>query len=122
VATVELHTEIPGPKSRSIVERKSRVVADPLDLHAPVVIDHAFGAAFTDVDGNTFLDFSGGLGCHLVGYSHPRVVEAVTRQAARFSHTDFSVIPYEEYVELAERLVGLCGCGDRKVALFNAGA
>jgi 4-aminobutyrate aminotransferase/(S)-3-amino-2-methylpropionate transaminase len=122
VATVELHTEIPGPRSRSIVERKSRVVADPVDLHAPVVIDHAFGAAFTDVDGNTFLDFSGGLGCHLVGYSHPKVVEAVTRQAARFSHTDFSVIPYEEYVELAERLVGLCGGGDQKVALFNAGA
>src|SRR5438034_8761787 len=68
------------------------------------------------------LDLSGGLGCHIVGYSHPKVVEAVQRQAARFSHTDFSVIPYEEYVGLAERLVALCGGGDRKVALFNAGA
>src|SRR6266571_8437815 len=122
VSTVELVTEIPGPKSRGIVARKRRVVADPLDLHAPVVIDHALGAAFTDVDGNRFLDFSGGLGCHLVGYSHPRVIEAVQRQAERFSHTDFSVIPYEEYVELAERLVALCGGGDRKVALFNSGA
>jgi 4-aminobutyrate aminotransferase/(S)-3-amino-2-methylpropionate transaminase len=97
-------------------------VADPLDIHAPVVVDHASGAAFTDIDGNTLLDFSGGLGCQLVGYSHPRVVEAVTRQAERFSHTDFSVIPYETYVELAERLVRLCGGGDRKVALFNSGA
>ncbi len=122
MSTVELVTEIPGPKSRGIVARKRRVVADPLDLHAPVVIDHALGAAFTDVDGNRFLDFSGGLGCHLVGYSHPRVIEAVQRQAERFSHTDFSVIPYEEYVELAERLVALCGGGDRKVALFNSGA
>jgi 4-aminobutyrate aminotransferase / (S)-3-amino-2-methylpropionate transaminase / 5-aminovalerate transaminase len=122
VPTIQLTTEIPGPRSREIIARKERVVADPLDLHVPTVIDHGQGAAYTDVDGNTLLDFSGGLGCQLVGYSHPRVVEAVQRQAARVSHTDFSVIPYEPYVELAERLVALCGGGDRKVALFNAGA
>ena len=120
--TINVETDIPGPRSREILARKERVVADPLDIHAPVVIDHAQGAAFTDVDGNTLLDFSGGLGCHLVGYSHPRVVEAVRRQAERFSHTDFSVIPYETYVELAERLVRLCDIEDGKVALFNAGA
>ena len=120
--TIDIVTDIPGPRSRDILARKERVVADPLDIHAPVVVDHASGAAFTDIDGNTLLDFSGGLGCQLVGYSHPRVVEAVTRQAERFSHTDFSVIPYETYVELAERLVRLCGGGDRKVALFNSGA
>jgi 4-aminobutyrate aminotransferase/(S)-3-amino-2-methylpropionate transaminase len=56
-----------------------------------------------------------------VGHSHPRVVEAVQRQAAKFSHTDFSVVPYEVYVELAERLVDRVGPG-RKVALFNSGA
>jgi 4-aminobutyrate aminotransferase / (S)-3-amino-2-methylpropionate transaminase / 5-aminovalerate transaminase len=122
VPTIDLKTEIPGPRSREIIARKKRVVSDPLDLHVNAVIDRAEGAAFTDVDGNTWLDFSGGLGCHIVGYSHPKVVEAVRRQAERFSHTDFSVIPYETYVELAERLVRLCGGGDRKVALFNAGA
>jgi 4-aminobutyrate aminotransferase/(S)-3-amino-2-methylpropionate transaminase len=50
------------------------------------------------------------------------VVEAVARQAARFSHTDFSVIPYEVYVDLAERLVSLVGLPEGKVALFNSGA
>src|SRR5207248_4518217 len=95
---------------------------DPLDIHVPAVVDHALGATFTDVDGNTFLDFSGGLGCQLVGYSHPKVVEAVQRQAAKVSHTDFSVIPYEPYVELAERLVTLTGFEGGKVALFNSGA
>src|SRR3954468_15481095 len=120
--TINLATEIPGPRSRELLARKERVVANALDIHAPAVITEALGAAFTDVDGNTMMDFSGGLGCHIVGYSHPRVVEAVQRQAARFSHTDFSVIPYENYVELAERLVRYCGGGDRKVALFNAGA
>ncbi|HEY7283245.1 MAG TPA: aminotransferase class III-fold pyridoxal phosphate-dependent enzyme, partial [Actinomycetota bacterium] len=122
MSTINLVTELPGPRSRALMERKERVVPDALDLHAPAVIAEAQGAAFTDVDGNTMLDFSGGLGCHIVGYSHPKVVEAVQRQAARFSHTDFSVIPYESYVELAERLSRYCGGGDRKVALFNAGA
>jgi 4-aminobutyrate aminotransferase/(S)-3-amino-2-methylpropionate transaminase len=98
------------------------VVADPLDIHTPAVIDHGLGAVVTDVDGNRLIDFSSGLGCQLVGYSHPKVVEAVQRQAARVSHTDFSVIPYEVYVELAERLVGLTGVEGGKVALFNAGA
>jgi 4-aminobutyrate aminotransferase / (S)-3-amino-2-methylpropionate transaminase / 5-aminovalerate transaminase len=121
VPTINLVTDRPGPRSRAIIERKEKVVCDPLDLHVPSVIDHALGAAFTDVDGNTMLDLSGGLGCHLVGYSHPLVVEAVKRQAERFSHTDFSVIPYEPFVELAERLVGLVG-GDRKAAFFNSGA
>jgi 4-aminobutyrate aminotransferase/(S)-3-amino-2-methylpropionate transaminase len=122
MSTIDLVTEIPGPRSRAIIERKERVVPDALDLHAPAVIASASGAAFTDVDGNTMMDFSGGLGCHIAGYSHPKVVEAVQAQAAKFSHTDFSVIPYETYVELAERLVRYCGGGDRKVALFNAGA
>ena len=98
------------------------VVSDPLDIHTPAVIDHGRGAVVTDVDGNQLLDFSGGLGCQLVGYSHPKVVEAVQRQAAKVSHTDFSVIPYEPFVELAERLVALTGGGERKVALFNSGA
>jgi 4-aminobutyrate aminotransferase/(S)-3-amino-2-methylpropionate transaminase len=121
MGTVNIVTEIPGPRSRELIARKERVVSDPLDLHVPAIIDAARGASFTDVDGNTMLDLSGGLGCHIVGYSHPKVVEAVQRQAARFSHTDFSVIPYEPYIELSERLVSLVG-GDRKVALFNSGA
>jgi 4-aminobutyrate aminotransferase / (S)-3-amino-2-methylpropionate transaminase / 5-aminovalerate transaminase len=121
MSRINLVTEVPGPKSRAIVERKARVVADAIDLHVPVVIDHGKGAAFTDLDGNTFLDFSGGLGCLIVGYSHPKVVEAVKRQAERFSHTDFSVIPYEPWVELSERLVAMVG-GDRKVFLANSGA
>lgn len=121
IQTIRMVTELPGPNARAIIERKARSVCDPLDLHVNAVIDHGLGAAVTDVDGNTMLDLSSGLGCLLVGHSHPKVVEAVHRQAARFSHTDFSVVPYEVYVELAERLVGLVG-GDRKVALFSSGA
>jgi len=122
VSSINLVTEIPGPRSKAIIERKEKVVAEALSLHTLTVIDRSEGAAFTDVDGNTLLDFSGGLGCQLVGYSHPRVVEAVRDAAARFSHTDFSVIPYESYVELAERVVRLTGGGDKRVFFANSGA
>lgn len=119
---IDIVTSIPGPRSSKILERKARVVCDPLDIHVPAVIARGSGARVTDVDGNTMLDFSGGLGCNLVGHSHPKVVEAVRDQASQFSHTDFSVVPYESYVELAERLVALTGIQDGKVALFNSGA
>lgn len=122
VSTIELVTSLPGPKTQALLARKERVVASPISVFVPSAIDHALGAAFTDIDGNTLLDFGGGLGCHLTGYSHPKIVEAVQSQAARFSHTDFSVIPYESYVQLAESLVERVGGGDRRVALFNSGA
>jgi 4-aminobutyrate aminotransferase/(S)-3-amino-2-methylpropionate transaminase len=119
---IKLVTDIPGPRSKGILARKQRVVSDPINVHVPAVIDHAEGARIHDVDGNTWLDFSSGLGAQMVGYSHPKVVEAVLRQAARVSHTDFSVIPYEPYVELAERLVERTGIAGGKAAFFNAGA
>jgi 4-aminobutyrate aminotransferase/(S)-3-amino-2-methylpropionate transaminase len=119
---IELRTEIPGPRSKEILERKERVVAEPLSVFLPVVIAEGRGATITDVDGNTFIDFTGGVGCLNVGHSHPRVVEAAQEQLARFSHTDFTIVPYEVYVELGERLVELSPIrGAQKTAFFNAG-
>jgi 4-aminobutyrate aminotransferase/(S)-3-amino-2-methylpropionate transaminase len=119
---IELRTEIPGPRSREITERKERVVADPLGLYLPIVIAEGRGATVTDVDGNSFVDFTGGVGCLNVGHAHPRVVAAVQEQAARFLHTDFTIVPYEVYVEYAERLVALAPfSGPAKAAFFNAG-
>src|ERR1051326_3651185 len=65
--TIELRTEVPGPRSREILDRKSRAVASALSLTLPVVAAEARGATFTDVDGNTFIDFAGGVGCLTVG-------------------------------------------------------
>src|SRR3981081_1148834 len=119
---IHLQTEVPGPKSREILERKARVVADPLSVYLPIVAAEGRGATLTDVDGNTFLDFAGGVGCLNVGHAHPRVVEAVQEQAARFLHTDFTIVPYEIYVMLAERLLAVCPfTGPAKAAFFNAG-
>jgi 4-aminobutyrate aminotransferase / (S)-3-amino-2-methylpropionate transaminase / 5-aminovalerate transaminase len=120
---IELRTEIPGPRSREILERKERVVAAPLSITHPLVIAEGRGATLTDVDGNTFVDLTGGVGCLNAGHSNPRVVEAVQEQAARFTHTDFTVIPYENYVALAERLCEVAPIsGDLRAAFFNAGA
>ncbi|MEO8290650.1 MAG: 4-aminobutyrate--2-oxoglutarate transaminase [Gaiellaceae bacterium] len=120
---IDLKTEIPGPRSREILERKARVIAEPLSIYLPIVIEEAHGATITDVDGNTFVDFTGGVGCLNVGHSNPRVVEAVKEQIERFSHTDFTIVPYENYVALAERLVELVPIsGEVRAAFFNAGA
>ena len=120
--TIEIKTAVPGPRSEQILRRKLAAVADPLSIYAPVVVDSARGATVTDVDGNTFIDFVGGVGCLNVGHAHPRVTAAIQEQAERFLHTDFSVLPYELYVTLAERLLALTPIsGPTKAAFFNAG-
>jgi 4-aminobutyrate aminotransferase/(S)-3-amino-2-methylpropionate transaminase len=91
-------------------------------VHSPIVAAEARGSSITDVDGNTFLDFVGGVGVVNVGHGHPRVVEAVQEQVERFLHTDFTVVPYELYVELAARLGALVPVsGEVRSAFFSAG-
>ena len=119
---IEIRTAIPGPRSQEIIERKERVIAGPLSLVHPIVVAEGRGATLTDVDGNTYIDFTGGVGCLNVGHSHPRLVEAAQEQLARFAHTDFTIVPYEVYVELAERMIELAPIsGPAKAAFFNAG-
>jgi 4-aminobutyrate aminotransferase / (S)-3-amino-2-methylpropionate transaminase / 5-aminovalerate transaminase len=120
--TIELRTEIPGPRSREILERHERSVAAPLSVTLPLVAETASGATITDVDGNTVIDFTGGVGVLNVGHSHPKVVAAAQEQLDRFAHTDYTVVPYEVYVRLAERLVAAAPfSGPAKAAFFNAG-
>jgi 4-aminobutyrate aminotransferase/(S)-3-amino-2-methylpropionate transaminase len=120
--SIELRTSVPGPKSEAILARKQAAIAGPLGALFPIVAAEARGATITDVDGNTFLDFTGGVGCLNVGHSHPRVVAAAHQQLDRFSHTDFTIVPYEPYVELAERLLERTPiAGAKKAAFFNAG-
>ena len=119
---IELRTDIPGPRTRAILERERGAVARPLQVHAPVFAAEAHGATITDVDGNTFIDFVGGVGVMNVGHNHPKVVQAIQEQADRFVHTDFTVVAYELYVELAERLGRLVPIsGETRAAFFNAG-
>jgi 4-aminobutyrate aminotransferase / (S)-3-amino-2-methylpropionate transaminase / 5-aminovalerate transaminase len=119
---ISLRTEIPGPRSREILEREARAVARPLVVHAPIVVAEARGSTITDVDGNRFVDFVGGVGVANVGHNHERVVAAIVEQTERFLHTDFTVVAYELYVDLAGRLGALVPiAGDTRAAFFNAG-
>ena len=92
--TIEIRTAIPGPRSQAILERKQRVIANAKTVVLPIVAQEGRGATLTDVDGNTFIDFTGGVGCLNTGHSHPRVVEAAPSSFSRFAHTDFTVVPY----------------------------
>jgi 4-aminobutyrate aminotransferase/(S)-3-amino-2-methylpropionate transaminase len=120
--TIELKTAVPGPKSQAILDRLAASVASPLSITFPIAAAHARGATITDVDGNVFIDFAGGVGCLNVGHSHPHVVAAAQEQLDHFSHTDFTIVPYEIYATLSERLLALAPfSGPAKAAFFNAG-
>ncbi|MGH3129658.1 MAG: 4-aminobutyrate--2-oxoglutarate transaminase [Gaiellaceae bacterium] len=120
--TIDLRTGIPGPRSKEILDRIGRSIAAPLSITVPIVVQEGRGAALVDVDGNTFIDFTGGVGCLNVGHSHPKVVAAAQEQLERFAHTDFTIVPYEVYVTLAERLLAVAPFrGPAKAAFFNAG-
>jgi 4-aminobutyrate aminotransferase/(S)-3-amino-2-methylpropionate transaminase len=120
---ISLLTEVPGPRSTEVLERLAASVAKPLAITFPIAAAEGRGATLTDVDGNVFLDFTGGVGCLNVGHGHPQVIAAAQEQLERFAHTDFTVVPYEVYASLAERLVALAPfSGPAKAAFFNSGA
>jgi 4-aminobutyrate aminotransferase/(S)-3-amino-2-methylpropionate transaminase len=118
-----IKTEIPGPKSRALMERRHRAVSSGVGIATPMFAQEAKGALLTDVDGNTFIDFGGGIGVMNVGHANPRVVEAVKDQVERFTHTCFYVTEYEPYIELAERLNSLVpGDLEKRSFFVNSGA
>ena len=93
-----LVTEIPGPASRELIGRRQRSVARGVSHVLPVFITAAGGGVLVDADGNSLIDFGSGIAVVSAGNAAPRVVERVSEQAARFTHTCFMVTPYEEYV------------------------
>lgn len=118
-----LVTEVPGPRSRELQERRLRAVAGGVGSVLPVYVVAAGGGVVVDVDGNSLIDLASGIAVTSVGNSAPAVVERVTEQVAAFTHTCFMVAPYEGYVEVCERLAELTpGDHAKKAALFNSGA
>lgn len=119
----QLVTPLPGPKARSIIERDHAVLSPSYTRDYPLVIDHGEGAMVTDVDGNRFLDLNAGIAVVATGHCHPRVVEAIRRQAERFIHMSGTDFYYAEMVELAEKLVSLVPAPESKRVYFgNSGA
>ncbi len=123
MGSILIKTEIPGPKSREIAKKRERFVASTMESLAPFYIKQGHGAVVEDVDGNRFLDFTGGWGCLVVGHTPESVVNAIRDQAGKFIHTDFTAVPYEPFAELAKMISERApGNYDKQVAFFNSGA
>src|SRR5437764_13557454 len=96
-----LRTEIPGPRSVSLHDRKTAAVAQGVGTTLPVYVERAAGGIVVDVDGNQLIDFGSGIAVVSVGNAAPRVAEAVRAQVGDFTHTSFMVAPSDEYVAVA---------------------
>ncbi len=94
---------LPGPKAKSIIERDQAVISPSYARSYPFVMDHGSGSVVWDVDGNRFLDFAAGIAVNSTGHSHPKVVEAIKKQADKFLHIS-SDFYHENWVEFGERL------------------
>jgi 4-aminobutyrate aminotransferase/(S)-3-amino-2-methylpropionate transaminase len=118
-----LVTEIPGPKSRALQERRNAAVAAGVSSVLPIYVAAAGGGVIVDVDGNSLIDLASGIAVTSVGNAAPQVVARVGAQVAAFTHTCFMVAPYDGYVEVCEQLAELTpGSHAKKAALFNSGA
>ena len=123
MATIQLRTEVPGPKSKALADRRLRAVPRGLAHATPVYVAKAEDAVLEDVDGNRYIDFAGGIGCNNVGHRRPSVLSAIREQLDRFLHTCVQVTPYESYVRLAERMNQLTpGKFPKKTLFVNSGA
>src|SRR5713101_320546 len=117
-----LITPLPGPNAKKIIARDAQVISPSYTRGYPMVAKSGRGAMVEDVDGNTFLDFAAGIAVVSTGHCHPRVVEAIQKQAADLIHISCTDFYYPGLVELAERLAAVApGKEAKKVYFGNSG-
>jgi 4-aminobutyrate aminotransferase/(S)-3-amino-2-methylpropionate transaminase len=121
--SIHLLTSIPGPKSQALMQRRQAAIPRGPYNNTPIFAAKAEGALVTDVDDNVFIDFAGGIGAMNLGHANPRVVQAISEQAKKFTHTCYHVTAYEPYIALAEKLNEITpGKFVKKTMLANSGA
>ncbi|CAA9574820.1 MAG: Gamma-aminobutyrate:alpha-ketoglutarate aminotransferase [uncultured Truepera sp.] len=109
--------------NQSLAERRRRAVSPAAYSSHPIYPARAEGAYVWDADGTRYLDWSVGIAVMNVGHSHPRVIEAVKRQAETFQHLCFAVGMHESYIQLAEKLNAIApGPSEKRTFLVNSGA
>ena len=102
-----------------------RLAATPrgVGVMADFFIDHAKNSEFWDIEGRRFIDFAGGIAVLNTGHAHPKIQAAIAAQLQRFTHSCYQVVPYTEYVALAERINAITPItGEKKTAFFSTGA
>jgi 4-aminobutyrate aminotransferase / (S)-3-amino-2-methylpropionate transaminase / 5-aminovalerate transaminase len=119
----DIRTAVPGPESVALRAREDAHMASGLQGYATmagIVVEEARGSAVTDVDGNTYLDFIGGINVNALGHSHPSFVRALSEQASKVSVGSFTS---RARVELAERLSARPPApGVHRLQLYSGGA
>lgn len=121
--TRHLETEIPGPRSRELMEDRRAQVSNGIGAQLPVFIERADGGILLDLDGNRIVDLASGLGPTALGASNRRVRERILTQLDRFTHTCFMTTEYESYVDVCRWLnEHTPGEHEKRSALFTTGA
>jgi 4-aminobutyrate aminotransferase / (S)-3-amino-2-methylpropionate transaminase / 5-aminovalerate transaminase len=116
-------TEIPGPESQKLHARRVATVSAGVSATFPIYVDHAHDALVVDVDGNQFIDFTGGIGVMTIGHTNEALAQAVTDQVSKVTHTLFAVAGYEPYIAVCELLAKRTpGNFAKKSVLVNSGA
>ena len=123
MSSIQLRTEIPGPRSRALMARREAAIPRGPYHSTPIFAAKAEGGILEDVDGNRFIDFAGGIGCANMGHRSAPVMAAIRAQIEKYLHLCFSVTPYEPYVAVAEKLNALApGKFAKKTFIVNTGA
>lgn len=111
----------PGPRGKKIVERDTRIMATATKA-APIAAVRGRGVVVEDADGNTYLDFTSGAGVINTGHCHPKVVEAIRRQAGELIHFAGTDYYYDVQARLAEKLTTITpGRFEKRVFFTNSG-
>ncbi len=107
----------------SIAARRNDAIAKGVGMLTQVYVDRALNSEIWDVEGSRYIDFAAGIAVVNTGHCNPHVMDAVTKQASRFTHTCHQVVPYENYIALAERLNEKApGDFAKKTAFLSTGA
>lgn len=118
-----VRTDIPGPRSLELAERRAAALPAGLASAAGVYVAAAGGGVVVDVDDNSFIDLGSGIAVTTVGNAAPAVVSRAATQLTQYTHTCFLATPYEPYIEVAEALNRLTpGDHEKRTALFNTGS
>ena len=102
----------------ALTDRKNAAISRGVGMTTQIYADRAENAEIWDKEGNRYIDFAAGIAVVNTGHRHPRVIEAVKKQLDRFTHTCHQVVPYENYVELAERLNAITPGNFAKKTIF----
>jgi 4-aminobutyrate aminotransferase len=110
-------------KNADLQQRKDAATPRGVGVMCQFYAERALNAELWDVEGRRFIDFAAGIAVLNTGHRHPKIVAAIEQQLGKFTHTCYQVVPYAEYVELAERINQLTpGSHAKKTAFFSSGA